>query len=133
MRQGRQEEAAKLLTKSATLGNPMAMNNLGFCYQNGKGVNMDNEIAVYWFQKAVDANYDVAFANLSICYRDGIGVKKNIKKAVELLKKGVELGNTFCMQQLGLFYKQGIDGVLPMNMERATELMNKAIMMSKGK
>ena len=133
MRQGRKEEAVKLLTKSASLGNPLAMNNLGFCYQNGQGVHMDKEIAVYWYQKAVDENYDLACQNLAICYRDGIGVKKNIKKAVELLKKGVELGNTFCMQQLGLFYKQGIDGVLPMNMERATELMNKAIMMSKGK
>ena len=129
MRQGRKEEAVKLLTKAATLGNPMAMNNLGFCYQNGQGVSTDKEIAVYWFQKAVDANCDLAFANLAICYRDGIGVKKDIKKTVELLKKGVEFGNAFCMQQLGLFYKQGIPGVIPMNMDRATELINKAIML----
>ena len=133
MRQGKKEEAMKLLTKAATLGNPMAMNNLGFCYQNGQGVSTDKEIAVYWFQKAVDANCDLAFANLAICYRDGIGVKKDIKKTVELLKKGVEFCNAFCMQQLGLFYKQGIDGVLSKDMERATELINKAILMSKGK
>ena len=129
MRQGRKEEAVKLLTKAATLGNPMAMNNLGFCYQNGQGVHMDKEIAVYWYQKAVDGNYDLACQNLAICYRDGIGVEKNPAKMVEILQKGVQLGNVFCMYQLGIFYKQGIPGVIPMNMDRATELINKAIML----
>lgn len=129
MRQGRKEEAVKLLTKSASLGNPLAMNNLGFCYQNGQGVHMDKEIAVYWYQKAVDGNYDLACQNLAICYRDGIGVEKNPAKMVEILQKGVQLGNAFCMYQLGIFYKQGIPGVIPMNMDRATELINKAIML----
>ncbi|WP_299071456.1 tetratricopeptide repeat protein [uncultured Paraglaciecola sp.] len=34
-----------------------AQNNLGYMYQNGKGVAQDDKQAVFWYRKAVEQGY----------------------------------------------------------------------------
>lgn len=41
--------------KGAEAGEAYAMNNLGYCYQNGLGVGSDDKQAEFWYRKAAEA------------------------------------------------------------------------------
>lgn len=43
--------------KAAEAGYVFAMSNVGWCYENGRGVNKDIKIALEWYQKALDNGY----------------------------------------------------------------------------
>lgn len=69
----------------ADLGNEMAMNELGLCYEDGIGVPIDYENAFKWFSKAVENNAGAcAEHNLARCYRRGRGTPVDKEKAKEL-------------------------------------------------
>ena len=51
-------KAAQLYLKAATMGEPYAMNHLGYVYGHGKGVPIDMNKAVFWWKKAVAAGGD---------------------------------------------------------------------------
>jgi TPR repeat protein len=126
---GRIDEAIQLISKSASLGNAVAMDNLAFCYMEGKGIKVDKEMAVYWLKKSVDCGYAKAFANLAYCYMRGEGIERDYKKMFELYKKGAELGDAKCIYRLGCCYKSGIINVVDKDLDRASELMSKAMSM----
>ena len=46
--------ALELYTRAADAGNARGINNLGWSYQNGLGVEQDYEKAADWFHKAVE-------------------------------------------------------------------------------
>ena len=46
--------ALELYTRAADAGNARGINNLGWLYQNGLGVEQDYEKAADWFHKAVE-------------------------------------------------------------------------------
>ena len=57
-------KAAEWYTKAAEQGNSDAQHNLAVCYENGEGVEMDEEEAVEWYQKAAEQGHSDAQTNL---------------------------------------------------------------------
>jgi len=101
------------------------VNLLGYCYQNGIGVEKDLSKAVELYQRAVDMGEVHAMTNLGYCYRTGQGVEKNLSKAVELYQRAVNMGEVCAMTNLGYCYRtgQGIEK----NLSKAVELYQRAV------
>ena len=51
----------------AEQGDAEAQFNLGFCYEDGRGVEKDYSHAVKWYRKAAEQNYAPAQLNLGYC------------------------------------------------------------------
>lgn len=49
-------------------------NNLGWMYENGRGLAQDDRQAVAWYQKAADQCLALAQYNLDVMYKEGRGV-----------------------------------------------------------
>jgi len=57
-------EAFKYFRLAAENDNKEGQNNLGFAYENGRGVDQNMASAVKWYQKAADQGLEVAKSNL---------------------------------------------------------------------
>ncbi len=104
---GNYKEAVKWYRKGAERGNPYAQNNLGVCYEEGRGVELNNSEAVKWYSKAVDQDCVDAFYNLGCCYYNGDGVENDDSKAVRLFRKAAEKGMALAQNALGDCYSDG--------------------------
>ncbi|GES88022.1 kinase-like domain-containing protein [Rhizophagus clarus] len=101
------KKAFELYQKSADLGNPSGLNNLGCCYKIGIGVDIDKKKAFELHQKAADLGNAFGVTCLGHCYEWGIGTDTNEKKAFELYHKATELGNITAINSLGHCYRNG--------------------------
>ena len=61
----------------AEQGDAEAQFNLGFCYDDGRGVAKDYGEAVKWYHKAAGQNFAPAQFNLCYCYANGQGVVRD--------------------------------------------------------
>lgn len=96
--------------ESAELGNYDAMETVGTCYLDGKGVEQSDSEAFKWFSLSHKGNYGY---NLAHCYLDGIGTKKDIEKGVWWLEQIFEKKGdcfVFAEQELVDLYKAGYGG-----------------------
>jgi len=57
-------EAIALLSHSASAGFAKSQNNLGHCYEFGKGVESDHEAAFEWYQRAAAQDHAPSMVNL---------------------------------------------------------------------
>jgi TPR repeat protein len=80
---GDYKTAYKLLLTEAKKGNPLAQNNLGNMYVDGKGVSRDYKEAFKWYKLAAQQGYAGAQYNLGVMYQDGTGVLQDYKEAVK--------------------------------------------------
>lgn len=78
-----------------------ALNNLGNCYESGKGVKQDKHHAFELYAQAVALgeltkwwNYQALY-NLARCYEKGIGTKQDSAESTKLLSKAYEWYNNF--------------------------------------
>ncbi len=97
-----QEELEQLM-RDAISGNEGAQCKLGFCYQNGKGVEEDIEKAIFWYQKAVEQNDKVAQLALGRIYL----LEENDEaweKGISLITQSAEQGLALAMSELGFEY-----------------------------
>ncbi len=94
-------EALDWFKKAAALGNPVAMNNIGYIYEQRD----DNELAVKWYTKAAKNGDTVALRNLAFTYAK-IG---ELDKAVTNYKKAIERGDVEAMNDLGDLYFENED------------------------
>ena len=118
--------------RSADMGDPEGMYNLGVCYEYGEGGLTEDEVdevkAVEWYQKAAEAGYAAAMWDLGYAYRWGEGgLTRDETKAVEWYRKAAEAGyaNARAMYNLGVDYKYGKGG-LTMDHTKAVEWYRKA-------
>lgn len=74
-------QAVEHFRKAAEQNHAAAQNDLGFCYQNGLGVNKDYYKAFYWYSKSAEQGFTVAQCNLGGCYENGNGTVKDLVKA----------------------------------------------------
>ena len=58
------EKAFKEFTELANSGNKKAQNYLGVMYENGYGVSRDFDVAISWYQKAINQGFTGAKYNL---------------------------------------------------------------------
>jgi len=101
-----------------------AQDNLGWCFENGIGVDKNVQKAVELYQEAVKQKNVFAYVSLGLCYKKGIGVEKNIPKAIELFQRAAEQKNAHGQYNLGLCYEKGIG--VKQDEQKAIELYEKA-------
>ncbi len=100
-------KAFELYKQSANQNYPVAQNELGNCYLEGKGVEKDYEKAFYWYEKASKSNYFDAINNLGYMYDLGLGIKEDDKKAIQLYEDAASKGSIRAMHNVGFLYKNG--------------------------
>jgi TPR repeat protein len=101
------EEAAKLYIKAAVKGDDDGMWRLARCYQKGKGVEQNHQIAFEWFKQSAYKKNSNGLYGLGVCYHYGYGVEKNYKRAVELYEKAALDNQKGSLWRLGHCYEYG--------------------------
>lgn len=99
------------LILKAKQGDMKSQSELGFLYENGKGVEKNYSQAVYWYKKASDQGYAIAQYNLGASYENGRGVDKNDQQAREWYRQAAENGVIEAQVNLGMMYLNGAGGV----------------------
>ncbi|KAF9966534.1 hypothetical protein BGZ73_000980, partial [Actinomortierella ambigua] len=93
--------------KAAEQGQTQAQNNLGWMYQDGKGVAQDDAKAVDWYRLAAEQGDAKAQGNLGLMYEIGRGLHQDDLKAVEWYRLAAEQGNSTAQTNLGWMYQSG--------------------------
>ncbi len=101
----------------AEQGDAKAQFNLGFMYDNGKGVPENDAKAAKWHRKAAEQDDVMAQYSLGGMYFRGEGVSQNYTEAVKWFRKAAEQGDAYAQVNLGFMYGTG-EGV-PMNYVKA--------------
>ena len=107
----------KLLLKAAREGDVRAWELLGFMYQRGEGVEVDDILAVYWFTKAAEQGSAEALAFLGSRFLWSASEKKSQQSLTEariLLTKAAKQGHGNAQYDLGGMYlaEQGVPKIL---------------------
>lgn len=106
--QGKNLEMAKnYYSIAAESGWPDSMNNLGYMYYRGEGVDMDYETAMDWFMKAADNGSPEAMGNIASMYRYGYGCEPDFDLALSWYEKAAEAGHAASCSHLGKLYFDG--------------------------
>jgi TPR repeat protein len=95
---------------AAAAGNPAAMVNLGWLYQNGLGVSQDYRQARTWYEKAAATGQPMGMNNLGWLYQNGWGVPRDYGKARDWYLKAAATGNALAMDNLGYLCESGLGG-----------------------
>ena len=111
MKRGRFAVAYRSWLPLAEAGMPEAQLNLGSLFQNGQGVDVDLERALYWYEQAAASDLSEAHLNSGIMYLEGLGTEKNEEKALEKFKLSSERGLPAGDLMLGkmLFYGLSVE------------------------
>jgi uncharacterized protein len=91
----------------AVQGNPIAQNNLGIMYLDGKGVPQNTSEAVRYLSLSAAAGSSLGQNNLGGLYRDGKGVPRDYVRAAQWFSASAAQGNSAGMYNLGLMYEMG--------------------------
>ena len=104
------EKAFRWFSQTAP-DDPAGLYWLGVCYDNGFGVERDEDRACRLYQESAAGDYAPALCNLGVCYESGQGVEKNLEKAVELYRRAAEGGYPMGRCNLGVmyFFGQGVE------------------------
>jgi TPR repeat protein len=102
--------------QAADAGYADAQSNLGYMYENGRGVTKDYAEAVSWYRKAADQGHAYAQFSLGYMYENGYGVTKDNAEAVSWYRKAAAQGHASAQYNLGIMYEYG-DGVTKDNAE----------------
>lgn len=88
----RAEQAFHNFVRSAAMGYTPAAVALGFCYEEGLGVQTDRRRAFIWYERATKEKETMAEYRLGRCYLHGIGVNRDYKAAHALLRRAAIQG-----------------------------------------
>ena len=92
--------------QAAAHGEVEAMVALGDLYFNGQGVEIDFDLAYYWYEKAANTGEGnpEAFKHVGMAYHAGWGRDVDFDKAREYFEKALEAGNDDVLFLLGRVY-----------------------------
>lgn len=102
------EKALNWYLRAANAGNTRAMNQVGWMYQNGHGVQQNHEQAMEYFLMASEIGVPVAMNNIGWMYQNGYGVAKDYGKAMDWYLQAAEAGDATAMFNLGYMYTEGL-------------------------
>ena len=87
------DKAAELLKKACDGGNMRGCFNLGVMYDNGNGVEKNEQKAVELYKKACDGGDMNGCGSLGAMYEKGDGVRQDKRLAKEYVGKACDLGD----------------------------------------
>ena len=99
--------AARAFARCAEMGDATCELNLGWLYEQGKGVPQNLATAVRWYRAAAEQNHPKAEENLGNMYQLGRGVAKNCKTAVEWYARGALQNDQYNLYSLARMYHYG--------------------------
>lgn len=111
------------IQKSAEQGNEIAIEEMGYKYYEGFGVEQDYAEAMKWLKLAAEKGKSSAYSSLGIMYRDGQGVDPDLGMAEENFKKGATAGNSYSAFLLARLYGHY---ATPLQPEKALKWYNRA-------
>jgi len=85
------------------------MNNLGYCYHYGVGVDEDKTKAFELYEQSANLGDSAAMFSVGVCYEDGEGVTKDTKKAKEWYAKSAAQGDKNAQAQLDSLNAVSVD------------------------
>ena len=106
-----------------------ALNNLGYIYQNGIGIEKDLEKAANYYKQSAEKGNSCGMYNYGLALQYGLGVEKNPILAVEYYKKSAELNNPDGIYKYGYILGNGIDGCeeIEIDHKKSVEYLKKAV------
>ena len=107
LQEGQADEAFNWFSAAAEEGNTDAIFNIGYCYENGFGVQKDYIEAAKWYKKAADLGHIMAKNNLGRIYLNGWGTAKDYSEAFRLFKEAADAGYQLGQCNLGNCYLYG--------------------------
>lgn len=121
------KKGVKLLSKAIEEGDAQALFYLGGCYEVGKGVAKDMDLAVRYVKQAAEMGYGPAECYLGDMYYEGRGVPQSYKDAAEWYAAADEQGllNPAAAKRYAACYQQGLGG-LTANKDKAAEILKHA-------
>jgi len=88
---------------AAESGDSNAQYILANLYNNGQGVEFDDQLAVEWYKKSAEQNNDLAQYSLGIMYEFGEGdLDQDEQEAKKWYRLAADNGNYFAQNKLGL-------------------------------
>jgi TPR repeat protein len=112
----------ELLIGTASAGNVEAMNLLGVLYTLGVQVPRDYSMALYWYQKAIDAGSDTAMSNLATMYLYGVGVPRDYANALRWFERSAVHDNVHGMYSVAVMAEKGLGTARDPKLARAMYL-----------
>lgn len=91
---------AKILVCAAVLGHIQSMNDIGWCFHFGKGVQRDYDLAIYWHMQAADRGDKYAMQNLGKIYTEENSPVWDGPRGIVWFEKAVAHGEHFAMGDL---------------------------------
>jgi TPR repeat protein len=92
---------------AATLGHVQAQYTLGYCYQNGEGVEQCDQDAFEWMRLSADQGYSLAQDMLADYYDEGRGVEQNDTEAFKWRYVAAEQGFILAQIAVGVCHCEG--------------------------
>ena len=75
--------------------------NLGFMYEQGRGVPQDDAEAAHWYATAAEQGLLPAEWNLAVAYEKGRGIPRDYKQARYWYEQGAHAGDKQSEERLG--------------------------------
>lgn len=96
------------LRARAESGDLDAQCDLGLCYGEGRGVEIDQQLAIRWYQKAADRGHAPSLHNLGVHYNNGEGVARSCDTAFRLWSQAADQGYVSSINNIGFCYENGL-------------------------
>lgn len=123
-RKGWQKKGMARFKKEAEMGNSYAQLCLGWIYKYGKGVMMNDSLAVKWFRNAAESGNAAGQWELGVMYENGEGVERDYGKAIYWYRKAANLEHDEAWHDLAMCYLKGLG--VQKDYVKALECINKA-------
>ena len=101
-------------------GMPEAQVNLGHMYNEGLGVDVDYDEALYWYTLASESNQPEAVFNIGLLYLDGNAVEQNATTAIDYFERAESLDISAASYMIGTLQLSGDHGI-PVDLEEGRE------------
>lgn len=93
--------------KAGELGNVLATNNIGDMYNDGVGVEKNEEEGFRWLQRAASEGVPMAMRKLGVSYEKGLGTVKDYAEARHWYERAANSGDVDALLKIGDLYAKG--------------------------
>jgi|GEM_PF-645920 len=105
-------ESFEIVSSLADAGVSESQNTLGCMYRDGRGVEQDNEKALYWLRKASDIGNSNAQVNLGDMLLKGVGIESDSEASLKLYISAANRGNLDARSRVALLSGNNLDDLV---------------------